>query len=126
MSTPIVTGVGRVLRGMKKMKDRDAINIREGVNRCVQMVYELSQVYVPVDTQALKLSGDTVTTGTGMQTEGLVMYGGPTAPHAFVVHERAELRHKAPTSARYLSRAVNERRGTMTKMMGRQLGVGAV
>lgn len=122
-AVPIITGVDRTVRGMRNAKKKDAMNIRIGVERCVRMIYDLSQVYVPVDTQALKLSGETIVVGTGLQTEGLVHYGGPAAPHAFVVHERVEVRHKAPTSARYLSRAVNERRGTMTNMMGRQLGI---
>lgn len=122
-SVPIITGVDRTIRGLQRMKNRDAMNIRTGIERCVQMVYDLSQVYVPVALGPLKESGRKEVTGTAMQTTGTVTYGGPNAPHAFVVHERTEVRHAPPTTARYISRAVNERRGTMTNMMGRQLGV---
>jgi hypothetical protein len=123
MSTPLITGIDRTIRGLKKMKDRDAMNIRVGIEKCVQMVWTKSQVYVPVEFGDLKASGETVVVGKALQTEGLVHYGGPAAPHAFVVHERVELRHAPPTCARYLSRAVRELRGSMTNMMGRQLGI---
>lgn len=122
MSTPHITGVEATIRGLQRMRAGDLVKIHDGVEKCIVMVYELSQKYVPVDKGPLKASGEHITVGTGKGAEALLQYGGPNAPHAFVVHERTELRHAAPTSAKYVSRAVRERRGVMTRMMGRQLG----
>lgn len=122
MATPIITGVEATIRGMQRMRQGDLVKMIDGVQRCVDIVYELSQKYVPVARGDLKASGDRVATGTGRGAEGIVVYGGPNAPHAFVVHERVEVPHAAPTSAKYVSRAVRERRGVMTRLMGRQLG----
>lgn len=122
MSTPIITGVEATIRGMKRMRAGDLVNMHAGVERCMVMIFDLSQRYVPVDKGPLKASGEHITVGTGKGAEGLVQYGGPTAPHAFVVHERTEVPHAAPTSAKYVARAVRERRAAMMSIMGREIG----
>ena len=77
-------------------------------------------VYCPVDTGALRASGEVVgpiaTGGAGTDLSAQVNFGGPDAPHAIVVHERQDVYHEPPTQAKYLERARNEQ---MRGMQGR-------
>ncbi len=74
--------------------------------------FELSQVYVPVDTGALKESGfleKQEFVGGGRVVMG---YGkGGTPDYAILVHERVDMHHKAPTKAKFLLAAIEEDAG---------------
>jgi hypothetical protein len=68
-----------------------------------QVIFAKSQVLVPVDTSALRGSGDVSAiqgSGQGMYVD--IFYGGPAAPYALYVHEIIGNYHKPPTQAKYL------------------------
>ena len=103
-------------------------------------VYDLSQVYVPVETGALKASGTVQEFSTQAvlgrkrpaggryaptaSTFGVqVVYGeGPSSEYAVIVHEDLEAFHEPPTQAKFLERAVNE----VAPQMAQQIGDGIV
>jgi hypothetical protein len=71
--------------------------------------FELSQKYVPVDTGELKASGYLRSGSQGKRKLAEMGYGrGGQAPYATFVHERTDIAHKAPTSAKFLQRALDE------------------
>lgn len=71
---------------------------------------QLSQVYVPVDTGELKESGylEEVRRGKGSARAEIGYGKNGQAPYALYVHEMTDIPHKAPTSAKYLERAIDE------------------
>ena len=57
----------------------------------------------PVDTGNLRASGhvtNPVVNGTVVSTE--IVFGGDSAPYAFIVHERLDVYHRPPTQAKFL------------------------
>lgn len=100
--------------------------LRAGMQRAAEIVYKRSQVYVPVDTTALKKSGRVVADRAGpfAQTYSVIYGGvgvvGPVAgtvnptnvnmdvDYAWYVHENLHVHHAYPTQAKYLERAVYE------------------
>lgn len=119
-----ITNVGRVLSAMRGVEARVKRNLAEGVAAAAKMVYDKSQELVPVETGALKESGRIEVTGTGFGAKATVAYGGPTAPHAFVVHEDLEAYHAPPTCAKYIAKAVTMTRGAAVARVGRQILAG--
>lgn len=108
------------IRALKKMTKQDTINIRDGVDKCLDIILRKSNYYCPVETGELRASGKKEITGTGLGTEGKVVY---TAPHAIPVHEIIEAFHASPTCAKFLERAMRESKGTCTNVMKRQIKV---
>lgn len=120
-----IDNLQRVLSAMKGKALRDGVAIDEGLKKCAEILLKKSQELVPVDKGPLKASGKVISNGKkGMAANYTVFYGGPSAPYAFIVHERLGVHHKPPTQAKYLSDAVNAVRGTMTWTLGRQIKVG--
>ena len=93
----------------------------EAQTQNAKRVLELSQVYVPVDTGALRSTGRL---GAEIRELSLaeveVRYGGndSISPYAGIVHERLDVFHAPPTSAKYLQRAVDEVLPEMTLRIG--------
>jgi hypothetical protein len=82
-----------------------AIAIYEEAN----VIFAKSQVLVPVDTSALRGSGDvSAIQGSGQGVYVDIFYGGPAAPYALYVHEIIGNYHKAPTQAKYLEQPFME------------------
>lgn len=117
-----ITGVDRTIAAGRKTKTNDGRNIEKTIWSCLGVIYRKSQVYVPRDTGDLAASGERVMDGKGLAAKGLVHYGGPLAPHAFVVHE-VPMKHAPPTRSHYLSAAVNDTRGTCVSILRRQMKV---
>lgn len=118
-----IDNVGRNIRGLRKMKSHDGRNLATGINSCLDVILRKSLVYVPYDTGALYATGrKEFHPGIGLNASGTVEFGGPNAPHAFVVHERPAT-HAPPTRAFYLSAAVNDTRGTCVSILRRQMKV---
>lgn len=118
-----VENVGRAVQGMKKMKSHDGRNLSKGIQSCLKIIYNRSQVLVPRKTHLLASTGRTeFTPGVGLNASGEVAYGGGAAPYAFVVHE-VPAAHAPPTQAYYLSAAVNDTRGTCVSILRRQMKV---
>lgn len=72
-----------------------------------QIIFAESQRLVPVRTGALRASGQVFppkVSGNDIEVE--MGYGGAAAPYAIYVHERLDLSHDAPTSAKFLETPV--------------------
>lgn len=119
---PRITGVDAAIRAGRKMKSHDGRNLKKGLESCLRVIKRKSDYYVPKDTLALLNSGRVeIVDGVGLNVTGTVEYGGPAAPHAFVVHERKGPYHAPPTRSHYLTAAVNDTRGTCTSILRRQM-----
>lgn len=121
-SIPRITGVDATIQAGRKMKSHDGRNLKRGLESCLNVILRRAKFLVPKDTLALMNSGHVVITdGVGLNVTGTVEFGGPSAPHAFVVHERVGPYHAPPTRAHYLTAAVNDTRGTCTSILRRQM-----
>ena len=117
----------RALRQLEGFEEAFLDGAADGQLESAWAVYDLSQVYVPVDTGLLKASGTVQEFSTQAvlgrkrpaggryaprsNTFGVqVVYGGgpETAQYAAIVHEDLEAHHAPPTSAKYLEKAVHE------------------
>ena len=109
----------QVMQAFEKTKNNDGRAIEGALRRAAQIVYELSQRYVPVDTGALKASGYVEYNGkTGLAAAFAVVY---SAKYAIYVHERTDIPHHNPkeASAKYLERAARERFGVIRSLVRR-------
>lgn len=78
------------------------------LKRALTPTFNLSQVFVPVRTGALKRSGFLEITGRGKTASVQMGYGRRgVPPYALIVHEEFGFRHKPPTRAKFLEEAVN-------------------
>ena len=83
--------------------------VAQAIYEEAQVIFAKSQILVPVDTSALRGSGDVSAiqgSGQGMYVD--IFYGGPAAPYALYVHEIIGNYHKAPTQAKYLEQPFME------------------
>ena len=75
----------------------------------LQPTFDKSQAYCPKDTYALANSGYLEAREVGDKTVVEIGYGkGGNPNYAVYVHERTDLRHKAPTRAKFLQAALEE------------------
>jgi len=122
-----ITGVDAVIKSNGKATAKINFTIAEALVKCAEVLLAKSQKLVPVATEALKKSGRVeMNDKAGTGAAATVAYGGPTAPYAYIVHERMDIPHAAPTQARYLADAIPMVRGTMTSIIRRQLSVGTM
>ena len=89
----------------------------------------MSQTFVPVKTGDLKASGFIVTRSSARGASGTVGYAAASSPfYAAFVHERLDLKHKAPTQAKFLEEAVKRQstnfRHNVVQHMKVSLGLG--
>ena len=83
--------------------------VAQAIYEEAQVIFAKSQVLVPVDTSALRGSGDvSAIQGSGQGIYVDIFYGGPAAPYALYVHEIIGNYHKAPTQAKYLEQPFME------------------
>ena len=83
--------------------------VAQAIYEEAQVIFAKSQVLVPVDTSALRGSGDvSAIQGSGQGVYVDIDYGGPAAPYALYVHEIIGNYHKAPTQAKYLEQPFME------------------
>jgi hypothetical protein len=130
----------QLARSLRHLDDYEAAALdgfADGQLETAWAVYDLSQVYVPVDTGLLKASATVTEFGTQAvlgrkrpaggryapkrDTFGvMVTYGGgvETSQYAEIVHEDLEAHHAPPTSAKYLERAVHELEAEMATLWG--------
>jgi len=117
---PINITTQATLRAIGKVRKGIGTNIAKGLDGCAKIAAAESQILVPKDTHALEQSMQIVSTGVGMGAKSQIIY---TSPYAWVVHEDPTKKHDPPTQYKYLTTAVNRRRGTMTAKLKRQMGV---
>ena len=83
--------------------------VAQAIYEEAQVIFAKSQVLVPVDTSALRGSGDvSAIQGSGQGVYVDIFYGGPAAPYALYVHEIIGNYHKSPTQAKYLEQPFME------------------
>lgn len=116
-----ITGVENVLRAIGKAKSNKAAKIEDALKKCGEVILRKSQIYVPVDKGPLKASGHVEVAGKGFGCRVRVVYGGPSAPYALYVHEDLSKYHEPPTCAKFLTRAVQETRGTCASVLKREM-----
>jgi len=91
----------------------------EAIEDALRPVFELSQVYVPVDTKALKESGYLIVQEGSRKIVAEVGYARGGRPfYAVFVHEMVDLHHAPPTQALFLQKAIQEE-GTAKKIEDR-------
>lgn len=86
----------------------------QGIYQEAQVAFGDSQVEVPVDTGALRASGQVHpprTEGSWIIVE--ITYGGAASAYAEIVHEDLTAAHAAPTKAKYLETPVMRRVATL-------------
>lgn len=119
--TSKVTNIDAVLKAIGKLRGNVEVAIAPALLKCGNVILKKSQVYVPVDTGALKASGKVEAAGVGKGAKVTVGYGGPDAPYALFVHEDPGAHHAPPTSFKYLSRSVTETRGACANLLKREM-----
>ena len=83
--------------------------VAQAIYEEAQVIFAKSQVLVPVDTSALRGSGDvSAIQGSGQGVYVDIFYGGPAAPYALYVHEIIGNYHNPPTQAKYLEQPFME------------------
>lgn len=104
--------VGNFTAWVKHMEIESGAVLKEAL----EPVFELSQVYVPRDTQALAKSGYLEVRRIGARNVAELGYARAGRPsYAAFVHENLEMYHKAPTQAKFLERAILEEEFKMQK-----------
>lgn len=111
-------GLDKVVAGIKRLDRAAAKGFEIGLVRAGLYVQRESQKIVPVDTGALRNSAYTRKKGSGKKTEVSVGY---TQSYAIYVHERTELRHRAPTRAKYLSSVLVDHRGVIMRIISKTI-----
>jgi len=92
------------LQLQQKSREINAM-LKRTVDDVTEKVFAQSQILVPVNTGALKASGQIVkepTTGDGEFVGSYVTYGNGTVNYAVKVHEDLQMYHTAPTQAKFL------------------------
>ena len=115
--TKYAGGATRNVRAQMKQLNQELtriINSIDGVTPAaieygLQPIFDKSQLYVPVDTGDLQLSGFLRAEKTSSGARGIIGYAAKGKPfYAAIVHERLDVQHKSPTRAKYLQEAVQE------------------
>lgn len=101
-------------RAANRLTLRTAGKVEKGIKAAIKKVYDISQVLVPVDTGALKQSGDYLFYGSGFNTSGEVFY---ETYYAGFVHEDWSKHHDYPTQAKYLEDAYRQVRPQMAQII---------
>lgn len=88
----------------------------EATKEGAQLVYEESQLLVPVDTEKLKKSGkvEKRKTTLGFKTSWLVTYD---TDYAIYVHEDLSVYHDPPTTAKFLEIPLRNNQKLITKLV---------
>lgn len=84
------------------IKNRSPLERERLYKKLADVIFEISQVYVPVDTGYLKQSGKVVRNNIGTYS---IVY---SAPYAIFVHEIIDNQHTPPTRAKFLEDAAWE------------------
>lgn len=96
-----------ILKNLERAIEHINFYTPEAVRFGLEPIYDESQILVPVDKGVLKASGFIETRSGTVHHTTVIGYGKYGNPHyAAMVHERLDLRHEAPTQAKYLEQAI--------------------
>jgi bacteriophage HK97-gp10 putative tail-component len=115
MITIDVTGLDTVQRALQRLGQQVEQAMVQAMRAEAERVLEASQPLVPVDTGALRQSGETRALPDGAE----VRYGAGL-DYAIVVHERTDVYHPIG-SHHYLSQAVNQAVGEMAQRLAQDV-----
>jgi hypothetical protein len=104
----------RLEQRLLKYQQGTAKGFQMAIRNATAFVYRESQKLVPVDTSALRRSGHVDYTGTGFETEAVVVYD---TPYAIYVHEDLSKWHAPPTSAKFIERPIREQRNEIQQVI---------
>lgn len=122
MLTTRVSGVTGAIQGVRRFGFMSLRRLNEGVGDAIDVAFDQSQVYVPVEFGPLKASGKKVKkTNRDGVIEGSIEYGGSSAPYALPVHEIAGAYHAPPTTYKYLERAIRETKDRQSWALRRRM-----
>ena len=113
------------LKLKEKSREINAMLTRT-VQEVIQKVFAESQVLVPVNTGALKASGHVVKEPPSMDGSfvgSYVTYGNGSVDYAVKVHEDLEMRHTAPTRAKYLEIPLMQNKSVLESLIRSRLKV---
>ena len=113
------------LKLKEKSREINAMLTRT-VHDVIEKVFAESQVLVPVNTGALKASGEVVHETASMDGSfvgSYVTYGNDAVDYAVKVHEDLEMRHTDPTRAKYLEIPLNQNKAILENLIRSRLQV---
>jgi len=96
------------------------------VQDVIEKVFAESQILVPVNTGALKASGEIVNETASMDGAFIgayVTYGNGAVDYAVKVHEDLGMPHKSPTRAKYLEVPLNQNKAILENLIRSRLQV---
>lgn len=99
-----IAGTDQVVARLAKASSEAEVAALGALYTQAQRTLTKAVKYTPIDTGVLRASGHVVHTGVSID----IIFGGPTAPYAVVVHENLGARHAKGTQAKYLERAFME------------------
>lgn len=107
------TGFGSAAKTFKRIADAGSKAHKKAMQGVTRAIFYRSQEYCPVDVGTLKASGswfgeDGTDTYRGADQTSYVLYITYDDPKAIFVHECVNHFHAPPTSAKFISRAVDE------------------
>lgn len=107
-----LSGDDRLLRMFAKAGAGAPKALLQATTHSAYDIFEDSQMIVPVDTGALRASGQVRPPKVeGTTVEVVIGYGGPAVDYAIYVHEDLEANHAPGTTAKYLEIPVTNRAG---------------
>lgn len=90
--------------------------ISEGIG---PLLLEKMKMRTPIKTGALRSTGMVhPIEKIGNESVLFISFGGPSAPYAVHVHERLDLKHAAPTQAKFMSSVMEEEQGGVEYVFG--------
>lgn len=111
---------------LRQMSNQINDMVRNTVEEVVQQVFDESQALVPVNTGALKSSGQIVKEPPSLDgsfTSSYVTYGNGAVNYAVKVHEDLEMYHTAPTRAKFLEIPLTQNRAMLESLIRQRLKV---
>ena len=115
-------GGQKLLNVLRHLGDDSGTVMGQAILEEAQVIFAKSQILVPVDTGALRGSGNT--SAITQFPEGLgvdIYYGGPSAPYALFVQEILSNKHIAPTQAKYLEKPFMERLPNLARNIAKRV-----
>lgn len=111
---------------LRQMSNQINNMVRNTVKEVVEKIFQESQLLVPVNTGALKNSGEIIDEEASMDgtfTSSYVTYGNGAVNYAVKVHEDLEMYHTAPTRAKFLEIPLVQNRKVLESLIRQRLKV---
>lgn len=112
-----------IRKAVRELGDKGPARLAKALYTEAQEIMTKSRRLVPVDTGALRASGQVRTGHSGREPYVEVVYGGPAAPYAIYVHERMDLAHPVG-QAKFLEQPTLEQIRGMSERLARAVREG--